>query len=132
MSSIACFYRVPRSSIEKGADIAGLLGQAADLGHDYGWSGYVMLNLLLALKQAGVNLGAGLSEPINPGDEESPLFFATSADTGTIDGLDLDSLDAETLSMGLGLDDEVLTEAIGESVTTLRQLVAGTGRTRCS
>jgi hypothetical protein len=126
MSSIACFYRVPRSSLGKGDEIAGLLAQAANLGYDYAWSGYVMLNLLLALEQAGVNLGADLSEPSQPDGEAVPIFFATPADTGIIDGLDLDRLDAETLGMGLALDDDELREAVGESVTTLRQLLAGT------
>jgi hypothetical protein len=126
MSSIACFYRVPTASLDQGDDIAGLLAGAADLGDDYDWSGYVMLNLLIALEQAGLNLGVGLPEPIDLGDEV-PHFFATQADTGIIDGLDLGRLDAETLSMGLALDDDELREAVGDSVTMLRRLLAGTG-----
>jgi hypothetical protein len=48
MSSIACFYRVPRSSLGKGDGIAGLLAQAAAFDDDYCWSGYVMFNLLVS------------------------------------------------------------------------------------
>jgi hypothetical protein len=127
MSSIACFYRVPRSSLDKADGIAELLAQAAALDDDYCWSGYVMFNLLVTLAETGVNLGADLAEVTDPGGEAGAIFFATSADIGTIDDLDLNRLDVESLGMGLGLDDDELREAVGESVTTLRQLLASTG-----
>jgi hypothetical protein len=126
MSSIACFYRVPRSNLDKADGIAEVLARAADLGDDYGWSGYVMLNLLTTLEEIGVNLGADLAEVIDPGGEAGVIFFATSADIGIIDGLDLSQLNDESLGEGLDLDDDELREAVGESVTTLRQLLAGT------
>ena len=127
MSSIACFYRVPRSGLGKGEEITQLLDGAAGLGDDYFWSGYVMLNLLVTLEEAGVSLGAGLAEVNDPDGEAGPVFLAAPAHLGLIDGLDLSQLDSETLSMGLALDDEELREAIGDSVSTLRQLLAGTG-----
>ncbi len=126
MSSIACFYRVPRSSLGQADGIAGLLAQAAALDDDYCWSGYVMFNLLVPLAVTGVSLGADLTGVIDPGGEAGAIFLATPADIGTIDGLDLNRLDGESLGMGLGLDDDELREAVGESVTTLRQLLAGT------
>lgn len=127
MSSIARFYRVPRSSLDEADGIAELLTRAADLGDDYGWSGYAMLNLLITLKKIGIDLGADLAEVIDPGGEAGVIFFATSADIGIIDGLDLNRLMGESLGEGLDLDDDELREAVGESVTTLRQLLADTG-----
>jgi hypothetical protein len=126
MSSIACFYRVPRSSLGAGEVTTELLARADDLGDGYGWSGYVMLNLLIALEEAGANLGADLPEVTQPDGEAVPVFLVTPADLGMIDGLDLNRLDDETLSMGLGLDEEELREAVGDSVTTLRELLVGT------
>ena len=126
MSSIALFYRVPRSSLGKGDGIAGLLAQAGALEDDYCWSGYVMFNLLVTLARTGANLGADVAELIDRGSEAGAIFFATSADIGTIDGLDPSRLDVESLGMGLGLDDDELREAVGESLTTLRQLLVGT------
>ena len=106
MSAIACFYRVPRSSLDQGDVITQLLDGAADLGGDYCWSGYVMLNLLVTLEQAGVNLSAGLAEVNDPDGEAGPVFLAAPAHLGVIDGLDLNELEAESLSEGLDLDDE--------------------------
>ncbi len=126
MSSIACFYRVPRSDLDKGDGIAELLARSDELGHDYCWSGYVMFNLLVALAEAGVDLGAGLAEVTDPDGEAGAIFLATPAHIGIIDGLDLNRLDAEFLSMGLDLDDDELREAVGESVTTLREFLVGT------
>lgn len=126
MSSIARFYRVPRSSLAEGDGIAELLARADDLGDDYGWSGYVMLNVLTTLEGIGVSLGAGLPEVIDPDGEAGPVFLAAPADIGILDGLDLSRLDDESLGEGLGLDDDELREAVGESVATLRQLLHGT------
>jgi hypothetical protein len=127
MSSIACFYRVSRADLDTGSGIAELLRDSPDLGRDYGWSGYVMLDLLTALEEIGVGLGTGLTERIDAGAESGVVFFATPADLGVIESLDLDQLDRESLGDDLGLDDDELREAVTESVTTLRQLIAGTG-----
>lgn len=126
MSSIARFYRMPRSSLGNGNGIADLLAEAAAVDDDYCWSGYVMLNLLATLAMTGVSLGADLAGVIDPGDEAGAVFFATPADIGTIDGLDLNRLDVESLGMGLGLDADELREAVGDSAMTLSQLLAGT------
>lgn len=127
MSSIAWFYRVPRADLldARGA-VAPLLDRATDLGDDYLWSGYVMMNFVLALDEAGVNLGADLADEAEPDDETALLFFAVPDDLDAIESLDLNRLDEETLGMGLELDDDELREAVAESAMFLREVIAGT------
>ena len=125
MSATAFFYRVPRSGLGEEGEIAGLLARATDLGDDYCWSGYVMFNVLLTLAQTGASLGAGLAEVADPDGEAGAVFFATSADIGTIDSLDLNQLSGDSLRVGLDLDDDELREAVADSVAMLRQLIAG-------
>jgi hypothetical protein len=86
-----------------------------------------MLNLLMALEEVGVNLGAGLADEIEADGEEGLRFFATSAHLAAIEGLDPYQLDEELLGDGLGLDDDELREAAVESITMLHQLIAGAG-----
>src|SRR5690242_6826927 len=105
MSSIACFYRVSRADLDAGSGLAELLLRSPDLGRDYGWSGYVMLDLLTALEETGVGLGADLADGIEPGEESGVVFFATPADLGVIESVDLDQLDRGSLGDDLGLDD---------------------------
>jgi hypothetical protein len=126
VSSVASFFRVTRADLETGPGIVELLERSTDLGDDYGWSGYAMLNLLMVLEELGVNLGAGLADEIEADDEEAVRFFATSADLAAIEGLDPNQLDEESLGDGLGLDDDELREAMVESITFLHQLIAGT------
>ncbi len=85
-----------------------------------------MLNVLLTFAESGASLGAGLAEVADPGGEAGAVFFATSADIGTIDSFDVNLLSGESLSVGLDLDDDELREAVADSVAMLRQLIAGT------
>jgi hypothetical protein len=125
MSSIASFFRIPKTALQNGHGIADLLHE--DLGDEYGWSGYVMLNLLLALEDSGISLGDGLGDEVEVDEDAGLLFFATSADLGAIEGLDLNQLDGESIGEDLELDEDELREAVAESVTLLHQLIAGTG-----
>jgi hypothetical protein len=127
MSAIASFFRVSRTELEAGQGVAELHKQATDLGEDYGWSGYVMLNLLMTLEDEGVALGSGLADEIDTDEDTRTLFFATSADLEAIERLDLNRLDTESVGDGLDLDEDELREAVAESVTLLHQLIAGTG-----
>ncbi|MBX6751260.1 MAG: hypothetical protein IRY85_16615 [Micromonosporaceae bacterium] len=126
MSSVVSFYRVQRSDLAEG-ELAELLTAAAEVGEDYGWSGYVMLNLLTAMEEADVVLGAGLTEEVEAGEEIGLVYLATADDIETLENLDLDDLDEESLGDGFDMDEAELREAMTESLTLLRELVAGTG-----
>jgi hypothetical protein len=104
----------------------GLLSGDSYVRDDYGWSGHVMLNVLAAMEQVGLILGADLPGDIDTDEDSGVVYLATRADVEVMESLDLDGLDEETIGDGLGLDDAELREAIGETVAVLYQLIAGT------
>lgn len=126
MSSVVSFYRVQRSDLADGGELAELLTGATEVGEDYGWSGNVMRNLLTAMAAADVVLGAGLTEEVQA-DEDGLVYLATADDIEAIESLDLDDLDEDSLGNGLDMDEAEVREAMTESLTLLRELIAGTG-----
>jgi hypothetical protein len=123
VSSIAWFYRIPRADLDGEGGLAEALHQATDVDIDYGWSGYVMLDLLTAVEETGISFGADLPDELDSG--ELLVFCLTPSDLGAIERLDVSQLDEELFD-DLDMDGEELREALDESVAALRQLLVGT------
>jgi hypothetical protein len=136
VSSIASFYIVNRTDLPAivGAASSARAWEAihqlgAELDEEFGWSGYVMLNVLDRLDALGIVLASpGLrkaAEAINA-DRDYTTLIASDAQP-SLDRLDPAAFGPGDLLDGpveLGLDDEEAGHALTEALTLLRDAIA--------